>query len=123
MRRRILLVEDEADLATTCERVLRRLGYEVLTVGSRAAGLDALAAGPVALVVADLRLPDGDGLDVVRAATAAAAPVAVMTAFVTPETREAALAAGASAFLAKPFSVSAFAELVRRLAGPAVNGP
>ena len=84
MRRRVLVVDDEDDFLATYERLLRRQGYDVVTATSRAAGLAALAGEPPHLVISDLRLPDGDGLDVVRAA----------------------LAAGATTFLAKPFAAA-----------------
>jgi CheY-like chemotaxis protein len=73
----------------------------------------------VALVVSDLRLPDGDGLDVVRAARAAPVPARaiVVTGFPSAESRQAAMAAGASAFVVKPFSASGLAQVVSRVLG------
>jgi len=61
-----------------------------------------------------LRLPDGDGLDIIRAARARdpQVPVIVVTAFASRAARDAALASGASAFLAKPFPASALLRLV-----------
>ena len=112
---RILVVEDEPDLAVTYERLLRRQGYRVVRAASRADGLGVVQAAPPSLVISDLRLPDGDGLDIVRAAQALAppVPVIVVSAFATRASREAALAAGAAAFLAKPFVASALLHLVR----------
>jgi DNA-binding response OmpR family regulator len=109
MRRRVLVVDDEADFLTTYERLLRRQGYDVMTVTSRAAGLAALAGEPPHLVISDLRLPDGDGLDVVRAARGARqpVPVIVVTGYPSDGTRRAALEAGATTFLAKPFTAAA----------------
>jgi two-component system response regulator PrrA len=108
MRRRVLVVDDEADFLATYERLLRRQGYEVVTATSRATGLAALAGELPHLVISDLRLPDGDGLDVVRAARAARdpVPVIVITGYPSDETRRAALAAGATTFLAKPFAAA-----------------
>jgi two-component system response regulator PrrA len=115
MPRRVLVVDDEADFLATYERLLRREGYEVVTVTSRAAGLAALAGEPPDLVISDLRLPDGDGLDVVRAARAArdAVPVIVITGYPSDETRRAALAAGATTFLAKPFAAAVLLAAIR----------
>ena len=111
---RILVVEDEADLAVTYDRLLRRQGYRVVTAASRGEGLKAIESAPPALVIADLRLPDGDGLDIIRAARARdpQVPVIVVTAFASRAARDAALASGASAFLAKPFPASALLQLV-----------
>jgi DNA-binding response OmpR family regulator len=112
----ILLVEDETDLAATCARLLRRRGHAVITVGSRAAALATLADAAPTLLVSDVRLPDGDGLDVVRAATAMhpRVPAVVMTARASETGRVAARAAGAIAYLPKPFTVDSFAGLVDR---------
>ena len=113
---RIAVVEDERDLRVTYERLLRRVGYRVVTAGSRAEGLGLLQqAVPPTLVISDLRLPDGDGLDIVQAARALdpPVPVIVVTAFPTPAARKAASAAGAAAFLAKPFGAAALLRLVR----------
>jgi DNA-binding response OmpR family regulator len=115
MRKRVLVVDDEADFLATYERLLRREGFDVLTVTSRAAGLAALAAEMPHLVISDLRLPDGDGLDIVRAASSAhnPAPVIVVTGYPSDQTRRAALAAGATTFLAKPFGAAALLTAIR----------
>jgi DNA-binding NtrC family response regulator len=115
--RLILVVEDDADLAATCERLLRRRGHAVVAVGSRAAALRALHSGPPALLVSDVRLPDGDGLDVVRAATAMQprVPAVVMTGRASEPGRLAAKAAGALEYLSKPFTAEGFAGLVDRM--------
>src|SRR5215468_7005074 len=111
---RVLVVDNEPDLRITYERLLRRDGYRVVTAGSRAEGLHLVAADRPRLVIADLKLRDGDGIDIVRAARALAPPVPsiVVTAFASSATREAALAFGASAILAKPFAASELLRLV-----------
>lgn len=112
----VLVVDDEDDFLVTYERLLRRQGYEVITKASRASALAWLAGGAhPSLVIADLRLPDGDGLDVVRAARDVLRPpaVIVVTGFQSEELRKAALAAGATAFFAKPFLASALLATVR----------
>jgi DNA-binding response OmpR family regulator len=117
MDKPVLVVEDETDMAATYERLLRRQGYRVVSVGSRRAALQAIAAEPLRLVIADLRLPDGNGLDIVRAARAVPAPPPVMVATVLASrtSRQAALAAGAAGFLAKPFGAEDFGRLVSEL--------
>jgi|KBSSwiStaDraftv2_1062776.scaffolds.fasta_scaffold434230_1 CheY-like chemotaxis protein len=121
--RRVLVVEDEADLVATYERLLRRHGYRVVSAGSREAALAALKAELPDLLISDLRLPDGDGLDVVRAARALPTPtlVIVVSGVASSESRDAALAAGASAVLAKPFSTEAFTKLIQSVLPPAVS--
>jgi DNA-binding response OmpR family regulator len=111
---RILVVEDEADLVVTYDRLLRREGYRVVTAASLAEGLKAIESSPPALVISDLRLPDGDGIGIILAARALdpPAPVIVVTAFASRAARDSALASGAAAFLAKPFPASALLRLV-----------
>jgi two-component system response regulator PrrA len=113
----ILIVEDETDLAATCERLLRRRGHAVVTVASRAAALATLGGVSPSLVISDVRLPDGDGLDVVRAATAMRprVPALVMTARPSQTNCVAAHAAGAVGYLAKPFTAATFAGVVDRI--------
>jgi two-component system response regulator PilR (NtrC family) len=115
----VLIVDDEADLAHTCERLLRRSGHDVTTATTRAAGLAALAANESRLVVCDVRLPDGDGLEIVRAAKRLNPPVPaiVMTAQPSAAGRRHALESGADAYLTKPFSVACFSALVDRALG------
>ena len=115
--RSILVVDDEADLVTTYERLLRRSGYRVLSTGSLREGLLMVEREPLGLVVADLRLPDGDGLELVRAAHRGPTPVPsiVVSGFASEASRLAALAAGASAYLAKPFVATSFISLVEKM--------
>ena len=61
---RVLLVEDDVRVAAALASALRRRGYEVVHCATAA---DALAAEPADLVLLDLGLPDGDGIDVCRA--------------------------------------------------------
>jgi DNA-binding response OmpR family regulator len=119
MDKPVLVVEDEADLAVSYERLLRRQGHRVVWAGSCRDGLEVLASGPLRLVIADLRLPDGDGLEIVRAACALPAPppVLVATGVASRASRQAALDAGAAAFLTKPFGTQAFSRLVTELVG------
>lgn len=115
----VLVVDDEADLVSTYGRLLRRQGCRIIAAGTRHEGLAALEAESFALVIADVRLPDGDGLDVVRAARARAdgPPVIVVTGFPSAQSRQTALQAGATAYLAKPFSALALAALVKEALG------
>jgi two-component system response regulator MprA len=119
----ILVVDDEPDLAATYERLLRRVGWGVVTVGTRAAALLILAARPrPALAIVDRQLPDGDGLDILRAANASQTPVIMVTGFGSAATRRLALDEGAAGFLAKPFSSSQLLDLVRVVAGAGPPG-
>ena len=112
----ILVVEDEQDLASTCARLLERERWRVVTVGTRAAALAALAGDPrPALAIVDRYLPD----DVLVAGRAAGVPVIVVTAYAPGRTRGLSLEGGATAFLSKPFSTRQLLGVVRGILGEA----
>ncbi|WNV89649.1 response regulator transcription factor [Umezawaea sp. Da 62-37] len=107
---RILVVEDDDRVARGLLTALRHAGYEVHRVGTAAA---ALAAPPADVVLLDLGLPDGDGLDVLRELRRRQA-VAVITVTARGEERERVLGlrAGADDYVVKPFGT---AELLARI--------
>ena len=113
--KRILVVDDEQSMRELLAIMLRKEGYEVLTADSRAQAAAAFARGPVDLVVTDVRLPDGDGIEVLRHVKAASPDtvVIVMTAFGTTETAVAARKLGAEAYVLKPFDVDELRIAVR----------
>lgn len=116
MAPRILVVEDRESLRLLLARALAKEGYEVALAAGRAEAEAALAAAaPVDLVLTDLKLPDGSGLDVLRAARSArpTAPVVVMTAYGSVAAAVEAMKLGAADFLEKPVGI---AELRARLA-------
>jgi DNA-binding response OmpR family regulator len=110
----VLTVDPQEDLLVTYYRLLSRRGYRVITAPTRAAGLLAVEREAPRLVISDLHLPDGDGLDIVRAARSRVPPaLAIVVSALTAEpARRAALTAGASAFLPKPFEAAALLDLI-----------
>ncbi|HXD96782.1 MAG TPA: response regulator [Candidatus Acidoferrum sp.] len=123
MTRTILVVDDERDLAATCQRLLSRRGWDVVIAGSCAAALTVLDGTPrPVLAIVDRQLPDGDGLDVLRAALLVETPVIMVTGYGSAATRRLALDEGAVGFLAKPFSAYELLELVRNIVGDG-SGP
>ena len=120
----ILIVEDESDLADACQRLLRRIGWASEIAATRRAAMDALPRRPV-LALVDRRLPDGDGVEVLRAAIAVGTPVVMMSGHDWTDTRRVALDAGAAGFLGKPFSAQSLLELVSAIVGlpPSPAGP
>ena len=101
----------------TYRRLLGRDGFRVMEAASRAYALEALTREPFALVIADIRLPDGDGLDVVRKACTRPrpTPAIVVSGFPSTAARTAAREAGAAEFFAKPFEAAVLAARVREL--------
>lgn len=121
MARRVLLIEDEANIAEAIRFLLSRDGYQVEV---RRDGLDALAAiagDPPDLVVLDLMLPGLSGLEILSALRANGAtqdlPVLMLTAKGQGRDRRAAEEAGVSAFMAKPFDNAEMRAVVRELIG------
>jgi len=110
---RILLVDDEPQLVHALRRALEQAGHEVLAAPDGEAGIHLTRTGHPDLVVLDLKLPDLDGVDVVRRLRSwFDAPILILSA-VTDETRKVqALDAGADDFLNKPFGMR---ELTARL--------
>jgi DNA-binding NtrC family response regulator len=117
----VLVVDDEADLAESCARLLRRRGYGVVTVNSWEAGHAALRTSRPHLLVSDVRLPDGDGLELVREAHGLNPPVpaVVISGYLSEANRTAARAAGVVEFLSKPFSNEAFGRAIDTALGAA----
>ncbi|NNG19574.1 response regulator transcription factor [Naumannella sp. ID2617S] len=110
----ILIVEDEAEIASFIERGLQRAGYDTETSSSGQAAITRAAEGAVDLMVLDLGLPDMDGFDVVREIrqTGSRLPVVILTARGTVSDTVAGLESGADDYMAKPFSVE---ELLARI--------
>jgi DNA-binding response OmpR family regulator len=105
-RRVVLLVEDNSDAQDIYSKTLTHAGFDVVQARSVAEGHAAAQRMPPDVVVLDCRLPDGDGLELARAwrnhADMGNVPVIVLTAFSARQDVEAALLAGADAFLVKP---------------------
>ena len=120
MNRTILIVEDEVDLADAWVRLLHRHGWRAVVAATRAAGLGALGEGP-GLAIVDRQLPDGDGLDILKAAAAAGTPAIMVSDRDWSGTRRLAIETGAAGFLGKPFGVDALVSLVDEILGPGVS--
>jgi two-component system response regulator PilR (NtrC family) len=111
----VLVVDDEPDIRELLELTLVRMGLDVETVGSIAEAKERLKADRFDLCLTDMRLGDGEGLDLVRhiAAQAADVPVAVITAYGSAENAVAALKAGAFDYVSKPVGLEQLRALVR----------
>jgi len=105
MNHRVLVVDDDASVAQVVRYLLEEEGYDTAVVADVAGAKLALAAGPFDLVVTDLRLPDGTGLDVLRLVDEAGpdVPVILITAFATVKTAVEAMKQGAFDYVQKPF--------------------
>jgi two-component system response regulator PilR (NtrC family) len=112
---RILVVDDEQSMRELLSIMLRKEGFDVVCAESRAAAAAVLARGRVDMVITDVRLPDGDGVEILRHVKAASPEtvVIVMTAFGSTETAVAAMKLGAHDYLTKPFDVEELKIVVR----------
>jgi two-component system, NtrC family, response regulator PilR len=112
---RVLVVDDETDILELLELTLMRMGLEVERAASVGEARERLGAGHFDLCLTDMRLPDGDGLELVRyiGSQCDDLPVAVITAYGSMENAVAALKAGAFDYLAKPVSLEQLRTLVR----------
>lgn len=121
MAARVLLIEDEANIAEAIRFLLTRDGCEVEVLGDGPAALAAVVQDPPDLVILDLMLPGISGLEILASLRAnpatAALPVLMLTAKGQGRDRDAAERAGVSAFMSKPFANAEMRATVRDLLG------
>jgi two-component system response regulator PilR (NtrC family) len=121
---RILVVDDEADLRELLEITLLKMGLDVDSAATVREARTLLGQKPYALVLTDMRLPDGLGLELVRevAANHKSTPIAVITAYGSAENAVVALKAGAFDYVSKPVVLDDLRAMVRsalKLSDPA----
>ncbi len=115
---RVLIADDEPDVRALLHEVCVGRGFETTLVEDGCSAIDAMRqSGPFDVVISDIQMPGADGFDVLDAARTMApdCPVVLITGYGTAETRERALAAGASALLVKPASILVIGSLLDRL--------
>jgi DNA-binding NtrC family response regulator len=112
----VLVVDDEALIRWSVAESLEAAGHRVAEAGSAREALDFFSAGmPPTVVVLDLKLPDSDGLGLLRRIRdlAPACRIILMTAHGTPEVLDEARRAGAFDVLSKPFDMARVVGIVR----------
>ncbi|HTK91586.1 MAG TPA: sigma-54 dependent transcriptional regulator [Verrucomicrobiae bacterium] len=116
MAERILIAEDDEDLAFVLREALIRKDYEVDVAPTAGRMLDTLKTGAWDLILLDVRLPDMDGLDAIPKCrdVAADTPIIVMTAHGTREVATEAVSRGAYDFFTKPLKMTEFQVVVAR---------
>jgi len=112
----ILVADDETGMRESVARALRREAFHVIAVEDGAAALDVLRRGGVDLLVADLRMPGLDGLELLRAVKVVAPDTGVilLSGRGTVEEAVAAMKEGAYDFLTKPFDLAPLIRIVRQ---------
>jgi two-component system response regulator PilR (NtrC family) len=112
---RILVVDDEAHLRELLEITLIKMGLDVDSAESLTAARACLSKGSYALVLTDMRLPDGSGMELVQEVCSLYknTPIAVITAFGSADNAVVALKAGAFDYVSKPVALDQLRKLVR----------
>jgi DNA-binding NtrC family response regulator len=113
---RLFIIEDDPGVAEVVKLLLSREGYFVESAGTVKEGLRRLAAGDFDLVITDLKLPDGTGLDAMRLIHGKdrTLPIIMMTSYSSLESAIAALRAGAVDYIIKPFDNDELLHAVER---------
>ena len=129
-RKRILVVEDETPILRILQRYLESAGFEVHGETRGAQAIRYAAAHKPDLVILDLRLPDVHGIQVCERLRMRyqlwMMPIMMLTALDSTQDREQGLAAGADAYLTKPFELPALLPVIESLLGkidPSVAPP
>jgi len=112
----VLVIDDDESLRRVMEYHLQDEGYGVVTAVDGRAGLERFQAGPVDLVVTDIRMPEMDGMELLTRLKAMQPdlPVVILTAHGTIDSAVEAMKLGATDYLTKPFSREQFKAAVRK---------
>jgi DNA-binding NtrC family response regulator len=115
-RERVLLVEDDPGVGETVQLLLNGMGCQSDWVKTTADGVARALTGAYDLMITDLRLPDRDGLSIIRAVHEAGLdiPMILMTSYSSLDTAIEALRSGAVDYIIKPFGNDDFSHAVRR---------
>ena len=113
---RVLIIDDEGDICDACRMVLAEKGHAVDHCMTGRAGLSAVERGKYDVVLLDMKLPDIDGTEVLKAlrGKAHAPRVIVMTGYSTMSNAINAMRLGAADYLAKPFSDDELIEAIEK---------
>lgn len=111
---KVLVVEDEAHVRSLFQTILENNGYAVLTAETRCQGSMMFGSHVPDLVILDLGLPDGDGLDFIRTVRKTSnVPIVVVSARTMEQDKVAALDLGANDYMTKPFGTEELMARVR----------
>jgi PAS domain S-box-containing protein len=119
MNERVLLVDDEPEIIQFCTRILKDHGYDLVSVDSGQKAIAQLRQRAFDLLVTDIKMPDVDGLKVLRVAKEVDPEIAVVmiTGYGTLENAVEALRAGARGFVIKPFTSQELLDATQEVLG------
>jgi two-component system, chemotaxis family, chemotaxis protein CheY len=119
MPKRILIVDDSASVRNVARIALSGAGYDVVEAANGAEGLEKLSGNRVHLIVSDVNMPVMDGIAFLKEVKANASykftPVIMLTTEAGQEKKEQGRAAGAKAWITKPFQPNALLDAVSKL--------
>jgi two-component system response regulator AtoC len=115
--RRVIVVDDETKMKRVLEIMLGRMGHEVLSAANGLEALQILKSTSADLVISDLRMPDMNGTELLKALREQGneVPVIIMTAYGTIESAVEAMKLGACDYILRPFDVDALELAVNRV--------
>ncbi|MEW6423646.1 MAG: sigma-54 dependent transcriptional regulator [Bacillota bacterium] len=113
---KILIIDDEKHLCWALEKAMRQEGYSTLSTTSGKKGLELIKEDPPSLVILDLKMPEMDGLEVLKRAREMQPrlPVIILTAHGTIETAIEAMKIGAVDYLTKPFDLDELKIVIKQ---------
>lgn len=121
MAKKILVVDDSAVIRQVEETVLRNAGYEVVSANGGQEALGRLAATSVALILTDLNMPGVDGVSLIKQVRSAGnhrlTPIVMITTESKDTKKQEGKAAGATAWVVKPFTPEQLLGVVKRIIG------
>jgi PAS domain S-box-containing protein len=115
----VLVVEDNPDLVMGLQDFLQYDGYDVTVAGTVAGAIELVRAHRFSVIILDLGLPDGDGIEVLRETqrSDSSLPVVIVTAHISADRTVGSLAEGAFAYLTKPYDREELRHTLRRAIG------
>lgn len=119
MSKKILIVDDSSSVRTIARTALREHGYEVIEAANGKEGLEKLSADRVHLVVSDVNMPVMDGISFLKELksrpTSKFVPVIMLTTEAGEDKKQEGRAAGAKAWIVKPFQPATLVDAVSKL--------
>lgn len=116
MMSRILIIEDDMDLQEGIAYFLEKDGYEVLTAGTKRAGMETIRKALCDLILLDCNLPDGSGFDLcTEAKEYGDVPILMLTARDTEMDEVKALEMGVADYMSKPFSIAVLKARIKKI--------
>lgn len=112
---RVLMIEDNEHNAYLAQVVLEKRGHTVVTARTGSEGVTLARAGAFDVVLLDLRLPDGDGVEFARAIRETGTPMIAVSAHALVIDQRRATEAGCSGFIEKPIDVASFTERIEEI--------